>query len=748
MSSPKNDPFEGIRSPLKKWSRVSAIGVVLIGASLVAGPVQGAATNEAHKLTASDGAASDEFGHSVAIDGDIAVIGVRYGDAPTADSGSAYIFGVDEGGADNWGEVKKLTAGDGAASDEFGYSVAIASDTVVIGAPYDDVNGGYSGSAYIFERNQGGSNIWGQVAKLTAGDGAASDNFGISVAIVGDTVVIGAPYDDVNGGNSGSAYIFGRNQGGSNVWGQVAKLTAGDGAGSDNFGISVAAAGDTVVIGAPYDDDNGENSGSAYIFEDDLGSWSEVKKLIASDGAAFDEFGYSVAAAGDTVVIGAYLDDDNGESSGSAYTFEIDEGGFNNWGQVAKLTASDGAASDEFGFSVAAAGVTIVIGVSYDDDNFSNSGSAYVFECDFSKALTQDVWFLIGINCDPDGVTVQQAFSDDFTGAYDDTWVLWERDEVGDVYGRMGLTDPLVQGEGYWIHTHEAGRTAQFTVEFPVTAAAEAASPLIASAGDGTWNMKGHPFNDTALWADLNIKDDADTVRSLADADAAGLIDRTGYTWPSGAYQCVDDTNVICLDELTKGEGFWIKAFDNGTAEAVEIQFPTGAAESLMALAEEASSEPKGGGAMAEFDGWALRIVATSGPLRDFTSGLGELPDAFDGWDENDLVELRPDEVPPYLTVVFPHSDWGIDASEWYTTDFHRQRGRGKSGTWLLEVRSDVTRQVTLSFEGPADVLKKGLLTDLETGWKYRLRDGAMTFTMSDIEHAFEFSLKGGRNKK
>jgi len=156
-----------------------------------------------------------------------------------------------------------LTASDGAEQDIFGQSVAISGDTAVVGSPWDDE---YSGSVYIFARNQSGTDLWGEVVKLTASDAAAGDLFGDSVAISGDTVVIGAPDDDDDGSDSGSAYIFVRNTGGADNWGQVAKLTASDAAADDNFGDSVAISSDTVVVGARRNDDDGSDSGSAYIF--------------------------------------------------------------------------------------------------------------------------------------------------------------------------------------------------------------------------------------------------------------------------------------------------------------------------------------------------------------------------------------------------------------------------------------------------------------------------------------------------
>jgi hypothetical protein len=177
------------------------------------------------------------------------------------------VFDRHQGGADNWGQVAKLVASDGAVGDSFGRSVAISEDIVVVGAYNDDDKGISSGSAYVFERNQGGADHWGQVVKLTASDGVADASFGRSVAISGDTVIVGALFDDDNGTKSGSAYVFERNQGGADHWGQAAKLTASDGAADDHFGRSVAISEDTIVAGAGGDGDKGTDSGSAYVYQ-------------------------------------------------------------------------------------------------------------------------------------------------------------------------------------------------------------------------------------------------------------------------------------------------------------------------------------------------------------------------------------------------------------------------------------------------------------------------------------------------
>ncbi|MDO8749562.1 MAG: prepilin-type N-terminal cleavage/methylation domain-containing protein [Dehalococcoidia bacterium] len=269
----------------------------------------------------------------------------------------------------------KLTASDGAANDKFGYSVAISGDTAVVGARFDDFGGNIDqGSAYVFVRS---GSAWSQQAKLTASDGAAYDKFGGSVAISGDTIVVGAFAADV-GGNTyqGSAYVFVRSGG---AWSQQAKLTASDGAAHDHFGLSVAISGDTAVVGANGADVGGNTAqGSAYVYVRSGGAWSQQAKLTASDGAARDEFGLSVAISGDTAVVGAYSADvgSNG-NQGSAYVF-VRSGGA--WTQQAKLAASDGAVSDWFGFSVAISGDTAVVAAKTDDvGSNADQGSAYVF---------------------------------------------------------------------------------------------------------------------------------------------------------------------------------------------------------------------------------------------------------------------------------------------------------------------------------------------------------------------------------
>jgi hypothetical protein len=330
---------------------------------------------QVQELAASDAGREGGFGVSVSLSGDTVVVGAY---TKNSAAGAAYVFDRNQGGTNNWGQVQELAASDAAAHDQFGYSVSISGDTVVVGANGKNSN---TGAAYVFDRNQGGTNNWGWVKELAASDAAAGDDLGWSVSISGDTVVVGAP-----GKNSltGAAYVFDRNQGGTNNWGQLEKLTASDAAANDIFGTSVSLSGDTVVVGAIP---KNSLTGAAYVFDRNQGAtnnWGQVQKLAASDAAVNDFFGFSVSLSGDTVVVGAFGKNQPCSSkflpnplTGAAYVFERNEGGANNWGQVTKLTASDAAVNDEFGYSVSISGDTVVVGAI---GKTNLTGAAYVFD--------------------------------------------------------------------------------------------------------------------------------------------------------------------------------------------------------------------------------------------------------------------------------------------------------------------------------------------------------------------------------
>jgi hypothetical protein len=330
---------------------------------------------ELAKLTASDGATGDEFGYSVSMSGDTVVVGA-YTDEDNGDRcGSVYVFERDAGGSGNWEQAAKLTASDAAEDAFFGWSVSISGDTVVVGAHGADGKG----AAYVFERDCGGVGNWGQTAKLSASDGAAGSGFGAAVSIVGDTVVVGAPGDDNSGSDFGSAYVFERDAGGAGTWGEVAKLAASDGIENDYLGRAVSVDGDVALVGAW----GADHIGRAFLYERDAGGadrWGQVAKLTASDGGTWDLFGSSVSISSDTAVVGAYGDDDSGDMSGTAYLFEKPGSGWTNMNETAKLTATDSADSSNFGYSVSVSGAVVVVGSHGDGDNGTFSGSAYLFK--------------------------------------------------------------------------------------------------------------------------------------------------------------------------------------------------------------------------------------------------------------------------------------------------------------------------------------------------------------------------------
>jgi uncharacterized repeat protein (TIGR01451 family) len=270
-----------------------------------------------------------------------------------------------------WTEQAKLVGSDTALDDQFGFSVAIDGNTAVVGANADDDLRSTSGTAFVFVRT---GTAWSEQAKLTASDGAASDNFGWSVAIDAETVVVGANFDDDGTSASGSAYVFLRT--GTN-WNEQAKLSASDPTTFARFGESAAIDGETAVIGSLGAQNVGVDTGAAYVFVRTGSSWNQQAKLLASDGASSDFFGKAVSLSGESVLIGASGDDDSAATSGSAYVF-IRTGG-TSWSEQDKLTASDPDVSDLFGNSVALEGDTAVVGAHRSDDAGADTGSAYVF---------------------------------------------------------------------------------------------------------------------------------------------------------------------------------------------------------------------------------------------------------------------------------------------------------------------------------------------------------------------------------
>jgi MYXO-CTERM domain-containing protein len=287
------------------------------------------------------------------------------------DAGASYPLRVDPV---VWTQQAELTAGDGAAGDQFGYSVSVSGGTAIVGAHTRYVGANArQGAAYIFVKSGA---TWTQQAELTASDGAASDRFGNSVSVSGGTAIVGA-LDHTVGANAqqGAAYIFVQSGG---TWTQQAELTASDGAAGDEFGYSVSVSGGTAVVGA-FNHTVGANAqqGAAYVFVQSGGTWTQQAELTASDGAASDLFGISVSVSGGSAIVGADNHVGTNAQQGAAYVF-VQSGA--TWTQQAELTASDGAASDLFGVSVSVSGGTAIVGA-YTHNVGANlrQGAAYVF---------------------------------------------------------------------------------------------------------------------------------------------------------------------------------------------------------------------------------------------------------------------------------------------------------------------------------------------------------------------------------
>ena len=282
--------------------------------------------------------------------------------------------------------MKKLTASDAEAGDRFGLSVALSGDTTLVGAHFN----GAGGAAYIFQRDQGGTDNWGEVKKLLASDAQASDNFGWSVAVSGDTAIVGAFGEGAVGSVTGAAYVYKRNEGGVDNWGEVKKLLASDPTHGAKFGYSVALSGDTAVVGAESytPGSSAPNVGAAYVYQRDRNgaeNWGVVRKLGPSSLSPQGRFGVSVAVAGDTAIVGVHGADVQALNTGGAHVFLRDHGGLENWGETDTLRASDASAEDAFGIGVAASGNIAVVGANGAAGFDTNAGAAYVFQLKLSE---------------------------------------------------------------------------------------------------------------------------------------------------------------------------------------------------------------------------------------------------------------------------------------------------------------------------------------------------------------------------
>ncbi len=330
-------------------------------------------------LTASDGAADDLFGYAVSISGDYAIVGAYKKEVGTNpikyDQGKAYIF---KRTGTLWSQEASIVAIDGAANDYFGFSVSISGDYAIVGAKGKDVGTNPikddQGKAYIFKRT---GTSWNQEASMVASDGATNDEFGYSVSISGDYAIVGTLYKDIGTNLSqGKAYIYKRT---GTSWNLEASILASDGAQGDVFGNCVSISGYYAIVGA-RGKDVGTNTtqGKAYIFKRSGTLWSQEASIVASDGAEGDVFGFSVSISGDYSIVGAvYKDIGTNINQGKAYIYKRTG---TSWSQEADIVASDGAASDNFGYSVSITGGYAIVGAwGKNVGANTDQGKAYMF---------------------------------------------------------------------------------------------------------------------------------------------------------------------------------------------------------------------------------------------------------------------------------------------------------------------------------------------------------------------------------
>lgn len=334
--------------------RTALIGARGHGAAYLFDTVSG---QELFKLTPSDSTPGNWFGRSVALSGNLALVGAPFEN----DSGAAYLFDIATGQ-----EIAKLTSQDVGYGDRFGWSVAIQNNSILIGAPFDDHTGAFSGSVYVFD-----ATTELEIQKLTASDATDEDNFGTSLAVSGNKVIVGAPATAILGlSRVGAAYIFDLDTGQ-----ELFKLSPANGTIGNEFGADVALSDDIAIIGSPAENHAGDISGAAYLFDTITGQ--ELYMLTANDAMQYDQFGRSVSVSGNTGLVGSFRDDTSGGATSGAYLFDAETGL-----QRAKLTAYDAQHGDHFGSAVALSDTTALVGAPASflfGVTQNHSGNVYVF---------------------------------------------------------------------------------------------------------------------------------------------------------------------------------------------------------------------------------------------------------------------------------------------------------------------------------------------------------------------------------
>lgn len=466
---------------------------------------------EKEKIIAPDRVTGDNFGRTVSIDGNLAIVGApnnsfdsEGGGPELAGAGAAYIYEKQSNG--DWHFVQKITAADRNSNDKFGWSVSISGDYALVGAYYEDDFGGVAvlnaGSAYIYRKEASG--LWVQHQKIAASDRGFGDQFGWALNISGNHLVVGAHAEDDDENNqnyldgAGSVYVFEKNS--SDVWVETQKIVASDRAQWDYFGYSVSIDDSVLIVGANGEDEDAlglntlNEAGSAYVYEkNSSGLWVESAKLNANDRGINDQFGISVDVSKSRVIVGV-SDEDEDENglntmtgSGAAYIFE--KNGVGDWYQQNKLVATDRAANDGFGWSVSICDSLVVVSAPYEDEDDSGlntlatAGSAYLFKKNPSGIWeeTQKIISSDRESADFFGVSVALSVNSLIIGA------------MGEDHDTLGLNEISLAGSAYLFNPECTISHSSITVE--------QCDSYISPSGNYVWSSSG-TYSDTIVNSD------------------------------------------------------------------------------------------------------------------------------------------------------------------------------------------------------------------------------------------------------
>lgn len=765
---------------------------------------------------ASDGSGADWFGFSVAISGDTAVVGAPADNFSGTARGSADVF-VRNSGVWSRQKQHLVPATTYASEYFGFAVAVYGDTAVVGAPRYPNTGSAanrYRGRAVVFTRS---GTTWTQQAKKTKSAAATNYYFGASVALSGSRMLVGAPgamhstfwTTTASTTLTGQAEVF---TGSGATWTSQGTLPASGLAAADRFGWSVSLYqlnSDPVeaLVGAPYHDTDAlSNSGAAYAFVYSGGAWSQQAMLQKTTPVASDRFGSAVALSEETAVVGV-----PGALSLTGAADVFSHGTGTTWVNQQTLGMADAsgftaASNNQFGAAVALAGNAAVIGV---PGRLSNQGAAsfYAFPCAFGRSYVTSQWTLISVPCQPAPAiaNVGGLFGESNTGnshflnsAFQSTgtfasgnWTVWQHDplQVSNSNTRLtALTDGLGPSGTYWLLSQTAptsngpiGAPTPNTLESTATAVVTGNPRCVSSngcyemalvAGDGQYNNLGFPLPYDVDWADvrLQVESPAGTFTGYtpSGAQAANYMSSQFWVWNGGSYQTFDDS--ATPGTLRVMRSFYVKMLAGSTgavslkllipakptlktsARPVEMPWYLAWLDQLVpaAVAEEADA------AVGLSEREALResmaAAAKSGKAWRIRLSVENPALSLAGYDSTDLREIAP-AASPWLSIVFPHPDWG-DAAGAYATDY-RAMGSTSPGdkTWQFEIRSDASQigqSVYLGWEGERAALKRCVLTDGVNGQKYRLgsrkyRQGLSVF-MADKVQPFSLYCSGKFN--